>query len=253
MHDDDPPAPIGGHVAPTAVVLPGTGSDAQFAEAAFRVPLERRGIRVVAIEPDPRRLVDSYLDALDHEARAGAIIAGGISIGAAVALHWAAQHPSSTVGVLAALPAWTGSPDDAPAAASARWTAHELRRHGLEPVVAAMVESSPAWLGRVLSRSWRAQWPDLPDALENAASFHSLDAATLARITAPVGIAAAVDDAVHPAAVAREWTALLPNASVTTVTLDEIGADPAILGAACLSAWDGATACPTRAIPSTLL
>ena len=253
MHDVDPPASNGGPVALTAVILPGTGSDAQFAEAAFRVPLERRGIRVVAIEPDPRRLVGSYLDALDHEARGGAIIAGGISIGAAVALHWAAQHPAATLGVLAALPAWTGSPEDAPAAASARWTAHELRSHGLEPVVAAMVKSSPEWLGRVLSRSWRSQWPDLPAALEDAASFHSPDAAVLAGITVPVGITAAVDDAVHPVAVARQWADLRPRASLATVTLDDIGADPAGLGAACLSAWDGATTRPAHEIPSILL
>jgi len=226
----------------TAVVLPGTGSDAQFADAAFRAPLERRGIRVVAVDPDPRRVVGSYLDALDREARTGAILAGGVSIGAAVALHWAAQHPSAAVGVLAALPAWTGSPEEAPAAASARWTAHELRTHGLEPVVAAMVESSPAWLGRELSRSWRAQWPNLPSALEEAAAFRALDAEALAGVTVPVGITAAVDDAVHPLAVAQEWAALLPCAALTTVTLAEIGADPAILGTGCLAVWERVTA-----------
>ncbi|MGW0018533.1 alpha/beta fold hydrolase [Rhodococcus sp. NPDC003382] len=226
----------------TAVVLPGTGSDAQFADAAFRAPLERRGIRVVAVDPDPRRVVGSYLDALDREARTGAILAGGVSIGAAVALHWAAQHPSDAVGVLAALPAWTGSPEKAPAAASARWTAHELRTHGLEPVVAAMVESSPEWLGRELSRSWRAQWPDLPSALEEAAAFHALDAEALAGVRVPVGITAAVDDAVHPLAVAQEWAALLPCAALTTVTLAEVGADPAILGAGCLAVWERVTA-----------
>ncbi|WP_072815459.1 alpha/beta fold hydrolase [Rhodococcus zopfii] len=242
MHDADPTASPSGHRPLTAVVLPGTGSDAQFADAAFRAPLERRGIRVVAVEPDPRRVVGSYLDALDREARAGAILAGGVSIGAAVALHWAARHPSAAVGVLAALPAWTGSPEDAPAAASARWTAHELRTRGLEPVVAAMVESSPMWLGRELSRSWRAQWPDLPAALEEAATFHALDADALGSVTVPVGITAAIDDAVHPLAVAQQWADLLPRAAMTTVTLDEIGADPTILGTGCLTVWDRVTA-----------
>ena len=237
----EPTASPARNAPPTAVVLPGTGSDAQFADAAFRVPLERRGIRVVAVDPDPRRVVDSYLEALDREARAGAILAGGVSIGAAVALHWAANNPSSTCGVLAALPAWTGSPENAPAAASARWTAHELRTHGLEPVIAAMVESSPGWLGRELSRSWRAQWPDLPSALDEAAAFHALDTDGLASVTVPVGITAASDDAVHPVAVAQQWAALLPRAALTTVGLDTIGTDPSVLGTGCLSAWDRVT------------
>ena len=251
MHDAHPAASPAGYAPLTAVVLPGTGSDAQFVDKAFRAPLERRGIRVVAVDPDPRRVVGSYRDALEREAHAGAILAGGVSIGAAVALQWAAQHPAAAVGVLAALPAWTGSPQDAPAAASARWTAHELRTHGLEPVIAAMAESSPSWLGRELSRSWRAQWPDLPSALEEAAAFHSLDVNALPGVRVPVGITAAVDDAVHPLAVAQQWADLLPRAALTTVTLDEIGADPTVLGAGCLSAWDRVTVRSDPAIPRT--
>ena len=46
MHDADPTASPSGHRPLTAVVLPGTGSDAQFADAAFRAPLERRGIGI---------------------------------------------------------------------------------------------------------------------------------------------------------------------------------------------------------------
>ena len=47
MHDAEP----AGNPSPTAVVLPGTGSDARFVDKAFRAPLERHGIRVVAVEP----------------------------------------------------------------------------------------------------------------------------------------------------------------------------------------------------------
>ena len=166
----------------------------------------------------------------------GRIIVGGVSIGAAVALQWAADNPDRTVSVLAALPAWTGSADDAPAAASARFTAGQLRSEGLESVIAAMLASSPAWLGAELERSWRSQWPDLPAALDEAASYHSLGESALRAVGVPVGIASAVDDPVHPASVAQAWAASLPRGAVATTTLDMIGRDPAVLGSTCIKA-----------------
>jgi hypothetical protein len=36
--------------------------------------------------------------------------------------------------------------------------------------------------------------------------------------------------------VALEWVAAAPHAALRTVTLDEMGADPAALGAACVAA-----------------
>ncbi|MEE2032418.1 alpha/beta fold hydrolase [Rhodococcus chondri] len=224
----------------TAVVLPGTGSDAQFVDRAFRGPLHRHGIDTIAVEPDPRRIVASYLDAMDTAAADGPILVGGVSIGAAVALDWARRRPGRTVGVLAALPAWTGNPDDAPAAAMARWTAGQLRAHGLEAVTAAMRESSPVWLGAALTRSWRAHWPDLPEALEEAANYHAPDVDGLRTIGVPVGITAAVDDAVHPLSVGRQWAAALPCAALETIELADIGADPSVLGDRCLVALDEA-------------
>lgn len=222
----------------SAVVLPGTGSDAEFADRAFRAALTQVGVETIAVEPDPRRVVDSYRDAMDRAAARGPIIVGGVSIGAAVALEWAAEHPGRVVAVLAALPAWTGSPVDAPAAASAVFTATQLRAHGLDAVTAEMTASSPPWLADELTRSWRAQWPDLPSALEEAAAYHAPDADTLARIPVPVGIAAAVDDAVHPLTVAKEWASALLRAQMSELTLDEIGADPGTLGRGCLAALD---------------
>lgn len=97
--------------AVVAVVLPGTGSDAHFVERAFAGPLAAAGVRTVAVDPDPARVVGSYLDALDRAAAEGPVLAGGVSLGAAVALRWAAENSGRTVGVLAALPAWTGSPE----------------------------------------------------------------------------------------------------------------------------------------------
>ncbi|QBJ98271.1 alpha/beta hydrolase [Rhodococcus sp. ABRD24] len=222
-----------------AVVLPGTGSDADFADRAFNAPLAQVGVQTIAVEPDPRRVVDSYREAMERAARThGRILVGGVSIGAAVALSWAAENPDRVGAVMAALPPWTGSPRDAPAAASARFTATQLRAHGLDAVTSDMTASSPAWLADELSRSWRSQWPDLPAALDEAAGYHALDEAALARIRTPVGIAAAVDDAVHPITVAEQWAAMLPNAELSTLELREIGADPGVLGRACLAALD---------------
>lgn len=224
---------------PTAVALPGTGSDASFVDRAFRHALSQVGVVTIAVEPDPRRVVGSYRDAMDRAAdEHGAVVVAGVSIGAAVALEWASDNPERVHAVLAALPAWTGSPVDAPAAASARFTAARLRADGLDAVTAEMTASSPPWLADELGRSWRAQWPDLPAALEEAAGYHAPDPALLARIQVPVGVAAAVDDAVHPLTVAKEWTAFLPRAAMSEVTLAEIGADPGALGRAALAALD---------------
>ncbi|RVW03500.1 alpha/beta fold hydrolase [Rhodococcus spongiicola] len=220
-----------------AVVLPGTGSDADFADRAFREALTQVAVDTVAVEPDPQRVVESYRAAMDRAADIhGRIVVGGVSIGAAVAIEWAAANPDRVAAVLAALPAWTGSPVGAPAAASANFTAAQLRIHGLEAVTAEMTASSPPWLADELTRSWRAQWPHLPSALEEAATYHAPDSAVLTRVRVPVGIAAAIDDAVHPFTVAKEWASMLPRAEMSELTLDAVGTDPAALGRACLAA-----------------
>ena len=51
------------------VLLAGTGSDDDYLRRAFGGPLERAGSVVIAVAPDPDRLVDGYLAALDAAAR----------------------------------------------------------------------------------------------------------------------------------------------------------------------------------------
>ena len=54
-----------------------------------------------------------------------------------------------------------------------------------------------------------------------------------------MGVAAATDDPIHPVEVGIEWVTAAPRAALHTVTLDEMGADPAVLGRACVAAlWD---------------
>lgn len=218
------------------VLLPGTGSDDEYLTRAFADPLRAVGARVVAVRPEPAALLAGYVRALQQAAAGGPIAVGGVSLGAAVAAGWALEHPSDVVAVLAALPPWTGAPGEAPGAVSARYTAAELRRAGLAATTAAMRASSPPWLADELARSWQRQWPDLPEALEEAAGFIAPDAAGLSRLQAPMGVAAAPDDPIHPLAIAQQWVAAAPRAALRTVTLERLGADPAALGRACLDA-----------------
>jgi pimeloyl-ACP methyl ester carboxylesterase len=223
----------------TTVLLPGTGSDDDYVYRAFSAALHDVGAVVVTPPPEPHRLIEGYRHALDDAARAEPIAVGGVSIGAAVAAAWALSHPGHVVAVLAALPPWTGAPDTAPAAQAARHSADLLRRDGLVAATAAMRASSPPWLADELTRSWVGQWPSLPDAMDEAARYVAPTCGELEGLTVPMGVAAATDDPVHPVEVGIEWVAAAPRAALRTVTLDEMGADPAVLGAACLAAlWE---------------
>ncbi|MCV7442042.1 alpha/beta hydrolase [Mycobacterium paraense] len=220
------------------VLLPGTGSDDDYVYRAFSGPLRAVGATLVAPPPRPDRLIDGYLSALDDAARDGPIGVGGVSIGAAVAAAWALAHPDRAVAVLAALPAWAGAPGTAPAALAARYSASQLRADGLAATTTQMRASSPPWLADELTRSWRAQWPQLPDAMEEAAEYVAPSCADLTGLGTPLAVAAAVDDPIHPLQVAVDWVTAAPRAALRTVTLDQLGADPAALGAACLAALE---------------
>ena len=220
----------------TTVVLPGTGSDDDFVYRAFSAALHGAGAVVVTPPPQPARLVAGYRDELHSAAESGPIAVGGVSIGAAVAAAWALSHPGRVVAVLAALPAWTGEPDAAPAALAARHSAELLRRDGLVSTTAQMQASSPKWLADELTRSWLGQWPALPDAMDEAARYIAPSSGELEGLTVPMGVVSATDDPVHPLEVGIEWVSAAPRAALRTVTLDEIGADPGVLGAQCLAA-----------------
>jgi len=220
----------------SVVLLPGTGSDDDYVYRAFCGALHDVGAVVMTPVPQPSRLVEGYVNAMDDAARQGPIAVGGISIGAAVAASWALANPSAAVAVLAGLPAWTGSPGNATAALAARHSASVLRRDGLASAISQMRDSSPPWLSAELTRSWVGQWPDLPDAMDAAARYVAPTGAELEGLVAPMGIAAATDDPIHPLEVAVEWAAAAPAAALRTFTLDELGADPGILGSACVSA-----------------
>ena len=99
-----------------------------------------------------------------------------------------------------------------------------------------MRAESPPWLADELTRSWVGQWPALPDAMDEAAEFVAPTCGELERLVVPMGLAAATDDPVHPVEVAMEWVSAAPRAALRTVTLDEMGVDPGVLGVACVTA-----------------
>ncbi|MDZ4268882.1 MAG: alpha/beta hydrolase, partial [Mycobacterium sp.] len=189
----------------TTVLLPGTGSDDDFVYRAFSAALHDAGAVVVTPAPQPDRLVEGYRADLDSAARSAPIAVGGVSIGAAVAAAWALAHPGRVVAVLAALPAWTGPPDAAPAAVAARLTAEMLRRDGLVSATGQMQASSPPWLAEELTRSWVGQWPSLPDAMDEAARYVAPTSRQLEALAVPMGVVSATDDPVHPVEVGIEW------------------------------------------------
>jgi pimeloyl-ACP methyl ester carboxylesterase len=221
----------------TAVLLPGSGSDADFVARAF-APLTAHCRAVVACDAVPPTVTGGYRNALDGAAAHGPVLACGVSLGTAVAAGWAVDRdPEATVLVLA-LPPWTGAPSDAVAALAARATAEQVERHGPAAAIAAMQASSPPWLARELTRSWAAHGDFLAPALREAAGFDAPSTADLARIAADTVVIGARGDLVHPLEMARLWTQAIPGAVGVTVDLADLGPAPSTLGAAAERAWE---------------
>ncbi|MCE7009677.1 alpha/beta hydrolase [Kibdelosporangium philippinense] len=217
------------------MLLPGTASDELFVRSVFEGPLRTVGIQLVAPRPVPgKTLAETHLRALDDMAERP-VLAGGISLGAHLAVEWALANPGRCAGLLLALPAWNGSPGDAPAAVSARLSAQAVREHGLDATLAT-VDAEP-WLTAELSRAWRRAEPGLADSLDVAATRPAPELTDLTRITVPTGIAGCSDDLVHPIEVAKRWASTISNAQLCTTTLRALGNDRESLGRAAVLAW----------------
>ncbi|WP_433560096.1 alpha/beta hydrolase [Pseudonocardia xinjiangensis] len=224
-------------------MLPGSGSDEVFVRSVFAGPLGALGIELHAVAPrHGHDVIAGYRAALDAALEhPGPVLVGGISLGAHVAAAWAAQRRAEAgpepAGLLLALPAWTGRPGDAPAALAARATAACVRDSGVAGAVAAAEAGSPPWLAAELARAWQRYGTGLAAALDAAAAEPAPDASGLRALDVPVGLAALVDDPVHPLAVAEHWHALLPRAVLLSAPLAVFGADPAVLGRAAVLGW----------------
>ena len=227
-----------------AVLLPGSGSDERFVRSVFALPLAGIGVELVA--PVPRRggdVVVGYREALET-AGPGPLLVGGVSLGAHVATRWAVGAPPGRLaGLLLALPAWTGPPGGAPAALAASLTAAYARTGGVDAALAAAA-GAPEWLLAELGRAWAGYGDGLADALEGGAAELAPTEAELGGLDVPVGLAALVDDPVHPLEVAQRWHAALPRSALVTTRMSTFGTDPEALGRATALAWLRASAPP---------
>lgn len=224
--------------ANTAVLLPGTGSDEVFVRSVFEVPFAAILVRTVVPKPVPGpMLAEAYLAALDEAAQDGPILAGGVSFGAHLATEWALANLDRCQGLVLALPGWHGPPGDAPGAVSARVGAELVRTRGVDKALEAATAGVPDWLATELNRSWRGYGDGLADSLAAPAERPAPTLSELAALDLPVGIAAFVDDPVHPLTVAKQWLSALPRATLCTTRLDVLGADPESLGRAAVLAW----------------
>ena len=233
--------------APTAVLIPGTGSDEVLVRAVFARPLAALGVDLVAPPPPPGgELARGYLTLLDTVAneRGVPILVGGISFGAHIAAEWAVRNPGRCAGLLAALPAWNGPPGQAPASLTAKLSADLVARDGVEPALAASIEGVPGWLADELSRAWRRHGDGLAESLRVAAGHPAPTLEALTALHIPAGIATCVDDPIHPAELAHAWASALTRASVCETSLTAMGADRESLGRATVLAWLRARSAP---------
>jgi pimeloyl-ACP methyl ester carboxylesterase len=230
------------------VLLPGNGSDEVFVTEAFAEPLASAGIALFPARPIPGPDLANQLDReLSLAAvRHGRVLAGGISLGAHVAASWAVRDPDRwarrsgagfVAGLLLALPAWTGAPGDAPAAASALASAAVIESAGLDVALDQVRAGSPPWVADELDRAWRGYGDGLAASLRAGAAAPGPRLDELQGLDLPVGIAALTDDPLHPMEVAQAWLRALPRAALVKTSLAEVGRDRRALGRAALLAW----------------
>jgi pimeloyl-ACP methyl ester carboxylesterase len=221
---------------PAAVLLPGSGSSADFVRRAFGPALP--GWDLVTPEPVPgAAVVDAAWADVDTAVRRyGARLAGGVSLGAHVAARWAAANPATVAGLLIALPAWVGAPG--PVAAASAVAAAEVERLGPAAAAARAARGGgPAWVAAELAAAWPRYGTELPATLRATAAAPGPTPAELRAIDVPVGIVAFRDDPMHPSGAAEHWAALLPHAAIEWLRLDDPAPDRAVIGQAAVRAW----------------
>ncbi|GGN21394.1 thioesterase [Lentzea pudingi] len=211
------------------LLLPGTASDEVFVRSVFTDPLSQVG----AIVDAPRvRTLGERLAALDSAWTGHPIVVGGVSLGAHVAARWAVRNPGRCAGLVLALPAWTGAPDDAPAALAAKASAEIVADQGIDAAIAG----TTGWLHDELKRAWHGYGDLLAPHLEEASESAAPTLDELETLDVPTGIVGCTDDPVHPIEIARQWADAMPRAVLETITLD---AYPHALGRA-VQAWQRA-------------
>lgn len=238
----------GPETAPAILLLHGVGSSTRFLHDAFGDAVVGAGWRLLAADLRGHGGATALTDPRDHAfdrhvadvaALVGSLrpaVVGGVSLGGHAAVGAAAAGVPCQA-VLACLPAWTGRavPGDGPHAV----VADEVARVG----VCGMLDRFTAdttmvpWLREVLVRDWARH-----DAASLGAALTALDGGQaptsleLSGLPVPLAVVGWPDDPGHPLAVAREWAALAPRASLATTSLDEVQQDRGALGRAAVRA-----------------
>ena len=258
-----------------AVVLPGAGSSAEFVRRAFARPLREAGYALVAPAPVPGSdLVAASFRALDAAAAQYGPrlrLVGGVSLGAHTAARWTAARctaaragsaagaasPASTAadratpapaappaypeldGLVLVLPAWTGAPGAVAAATAA--SADLVDQLGTAAALAA-AGTAVAWVAAELATAWPAYGDGLAASLRAAAAAPGPTLAELAALPVPAGLVTFAGDPLHPAAVAHEWAAAMPRATVRELPLVAPATGRSVLAATALAALAAARA-----------
>ena len=202
------------------VLLPGTGSDDDYIRRAFAGPCTTPGPscwRNASAVPACR--LSRPLTPPGSTVRSRS--AGSPSGAAVASTNWALasrRAPSRCW----PLPPWTGEPDSAPAALSARHTAPRCARrpdghHRGDASRQAGVAGRRA--GSLMARS---SGPNCPTPWRSRHGAAPRTAELAPRRAGAVDVAAP-DDFVHPLKVALEWVSAAPHAALRTVTLAEFG------------------------------
>ena len=179
------------------------------------------GMRPVSI---PELAADALAFAKASGARS--MVAGGISLGAAMALHLAACHPGAVRALVLVRPAWLFAPNPpslagyaALSAALRAGPAPDARTRLLaDPSFRSMAERAPAHAAALLA------WFEHPDPAGAAATIDDLlasdpgiTASEAAGLEVPTLVLSAAGEEAHPVATAQALADALPRARLVTV------------------------------------
>lgn len=212
-------------------MLHGAGSTATTGQSLLR-PLFPEGVPLQWHSIDDRTGdVEVLVDGIDRwlasrPAGSGPRLVCGISQGAHAAAIAAAAAPKGAIdGLVLALPAWMGSPDETSTATAL--TAQQIARFGRWQTIEAIHHSAALetrWLVDVIRHDWtRYSDDELAQALTEAASGRGPTREELQRIDVPAVIIGATDDPMHPEQVARGWSDCMDRSHTVLVEIHSNG------------------------------
>jgi hypothetical protein len=220
-----------------AVIAHGAASTGAFVAEAFGAALAGAGFDLVTFD-EPSGDVTAVAEHLAYlvDTR-GALIVGGVSLGAHAAAAVAAARPQ-LAGALLVMPAWTGPP--AAVAALSAHAAVEVAENGLDAVLDQLGDPPgwQGWLAAELRRAWSAYGQQgVVAALRAASASAGPQRGQLTEIAVPAAVVSVPADPYHRVEVAREWAGLVPTAALVELTPADLSAGPAALGCAAVDTW----------------